>query len=136
MTEITLQDVYTGLSARMDTMTEELVRIRNVVDKFETYDEITVKNGNGKEYTQSRQQFLQWAYDLGKPGGDTDKKIDTMRVLLEGKIAALDPVNQEQKKDIKWDRSWKIGSRITVLVLALVFLVKFVDWNTIFDLMR
>lgn len=136
MSELTLQDVYTGLSARMDTMTQELVRIGTVVDKLETLDHVTVKNGGDREYTQTRQQFVQWAYDNGKPGGLIDGKIETAKALLENKIAMLDPANLEDQKDRKMDRMWKMAGRIAMMILGLVFLIKFVDWNTIFDLIR
>ena len=133
---MTLEEVYKGLSSRMDTMTEELVRIGTVVDKLETLDKVTVKNGDDKEYTQSRQQFVQWAYDNGKPGGLIDQKIETAKALIEEKISKLDPAKQEDEKDRLWDRRFKIAGRVILMVLGLVFLVKFVDWNTVFDLMR
>lgn len=133
---MTLEDVYKGLSARMDLMTDELVRIAQKVDKIDSLEEVTVRNGNGREYTQTRQQFLQWTYDLGKPGGDVDKKIDSMQAIMTQKFEALKPENAEKEREKKMDRAWKWGTRIAMAIVLLIFFIKFFDWETVITLVK
>lgn len=133
---LTLEDVYKGLSSRMDTMTDELVRIAQKVDKIDALEEVTVKNGNGREYTQTRQQFLQWAYDFGKPGGDVDKKIDSMQAIMMQKFDAMRPENTEKERERKYDKIWKWGTRTALAIVLLAFLIKFFDWETVISLVK
>jgi len=133
---MTVEELYKSLSGRMDTMTDELLRIGKVIDKLENYDEVTVTNGDGKEHSQPRQQFIQWGYDYGKPGGIADQKLETLRALFDSKIEDLNPEKQQDTKEKTLDRAWKWGTRVGLALLFLVFIVKFFNWETVFQLMK
>src|SRR5574343_53772 len=130
---MTVEELYKSLSARMDTITEELVRIGNIIQKIEDFDEITVTNGNGKKYSQPRQQFLQWTYDYSKPGGIADQNLERLRVHFDGKLDELNPIKIKATNEKRYDAVWKWGTRAALAVLFIVFIVKFFDWETVFQ---
>lgn len=129
MAELTLRDVYDGLSKRMDTITDELVRIGRIVDKMDKWEEITVRNGGNKEYSQPRQQFFQTMYDFTRPGGDVDKKIDSCRALCAEKINDISPKKQGERIEKRADRYWKWGQRVIIVIAALAVIIKSINWE-------
>ena len=129
--ELTLKDVYDGLSKRMDTITDELVRIARIADKIEEWEEITVRNGGNKEYSQPRQQFFQTMYDFTKPGGDVDKKIDSLRELQNQKIEALMPEQRSRTLNKKVDIYWKWTVRIATVIIASAIVIRAINWESI-----
>lgn len=133
---MTVDELYKAVSARMDTITDELVRIGKFMQKFEDYDEVTVTNGNGKKYTQPRQQFLQATYDYTKPGGMADQKLESLRSVFQAKLDDLNPQKINASKEKRYDQAWKWGTRVALAVMFLVFLVKFFDWETVFQMMK
>ena len=133
---MTVEDLYKAVSARMDTITDELLRIGKFIQKFENYDEVTVTNGSGKEYTQPRQQFMQGTYDYTKPGGIADQKLESLRSVFEAKLEDLNPQKINASKERRYDQAWKWGARVALAVMFIVFLVKFFDWDTVFQMMK
>jgi hypothetical protein len=129
--ELTLKDVYDGLSKRMDTVTDELVRIGRIADKIEEWEEITVRNGGNKEYSQPRQQFFQTMYDFTKPGGDVDKKIDSLRELQNQKIDALMPEQRNKTLNKRVDIYWKWTVRIATVIIASAIVIRAINWESI-----
>lgn len=129
--ELTLKDVYDGLSKRMDTITDELVRIGRIADKIEEWEEITVRNGGNKEYSQPRQQFFQTMYDFTKPGGDVDKKIDSLRELQNQKIDALMPEQRNKTLNKRVDIYWKWTVRIATVIIASAIVIRAINWESI-----
>jgi len=133
---MTVEELYQAVSARMDTITDELVRIGKIMQKFENYDEVTVTNGNGKEYTQPRQQFLQGTYDYIKPGGTSDQKLESLRSVFESRICDLSPQKLSFINEKKYDHLWKWATRGAIALLFIVFIVKFFDWETVFQMIK
>lgn len=131
METLTLRDVYDGLSKRMDTITDELVRIGRIVDKVTEWEEITVRNGNNKEYSQPRQQFFQTVYDDTKAGGLIDKKIDSCRALCLDRINEIGPKSQSERLEKKADRIWKWGQRIIIIFAAVAVIIRAINWDTL-----
>jgi len=132
MADLTLKDVYDGLSQRMDTITDELVRIARIADKIEEWEEITVRNGNNKEYSQPRQQFYQTVYDFTKPGGDVDKKLDTCRVLCTDKIKEIGPKRQGERLERRADTIWKWSQRVMIALAAAAIIIRAINWESLF----
>lgn len=129
--ELTLKDVYDGLSKRIDTLTDEFVRVARIIDKIEEWEEITVRNGGNKEYSQPRQQFFQTMYDFSKPGGDVDKKIDTLRELQNQKIESLMPEQRNRTLNKRIDVYWKWTVRIATIIIASAIIIRAINWESI-----
>ena len=150
MATLTLEDVYKGLSSRMDTMTDELVKVSKGLDSVSYrvgsieagLSDVELKNGGGRIVKQPRQQLIQQAYDYVKPGGILDEKfqvvddkIDEVEEVMIKKFQdcqqRYNPDALDEKAEKKWDMIWKWSSRVALVVIAIATVILAIDWEKI-----
>lgn len=163
MPEITLQEVYQGLSERMDTISDELVNVRRGMDSVafrvgsieSNMVDVELVNGGGRTIKQPRQQLIQQAYDYVKTGGLLDQRFAGVMLELKQDSKELEETLTEEFKrkdseilnkisecrsihnpevqavqtEKKWDRVWKWGTRVTLLVIAVATIILAIDWT-------
>ncbi len=127
---MTLEDVFLGLSERMDTITDELVKVSKGLDSVQYrvssieagMVDVELKNGGGRIIKQPRQQIIQQAYDTMKPGGVLDQKFAECREIHN-------PEKQSMQNEKKLDKIWKWGTRAVVFILAVAAIIVALDWD-------
>lgn len=127
---MTLEDVFIGLSERMDTITDELVKVSKGLDSVQYrvssieagMVDVELKNGGGRIIKQPRQQIIQQAYDTMKPGGVLDQKFNECREMHN-------PAKQSMQNEKKLDKIWKWGTRAVVLILVVAAIIVALDWD-------
>jgi len=106
MPEITLQEVYQGLSERMDTISDELVNVRRGMDSVafrvgsieSNMVDVELVNGGGRTIKQPRQQLIQQAYDYVKTGGVLDQRFAGVMLELKSDSEELEKNLTEEFK--------------------------------------
>ena len=132
---MTLEEVYTGLSSRMDIMTNELVNVGRKLESVQYrvtsieagFLNVELSNGldvNGQREVifKPRQQFIQSAYDMLKTGGELDVKLNKCR-------DDHDPHKINYKIEKKFDVYFKWAERIALIIMALAYIILAIDWN-------
>jgi len=140
---ITLEDVYTGLSSRMDTMTDELVKVSKGLDSLgyrvgsieAGMVDVELKNGGGRIIKQPRQQLIQQAYDYVKPDGILDQRFNEVEEMMTGKFQECKELHNPEKfqrnAEKKLDKIWKWGTRVVLVVIAIATIIIAVDWTKV-----
>jgi hypothetical protein len=128
MAELTLKDVYEGLSERMDTITNELVVVGNLAKETnqrvgtieDSLNDVQLKDLSGNRYKEPRKQFIQRIHEYMQPGGVADQK---MRACADNHSS----VKQLEKAGKIWDVYGKWGTRIVVVIFAIYLVFEIVD---------
>jgi hypothetical protein len=133
----------------MDTISEELVKVGRGQDSMSFrlssievgLVDVELKNGGGGIIKQPRQQLIQQAYDYVKPDGILDKKFDEVEEKFDKMETTMcekfdecrqncyDPHKQSENSEKKYDRMWKWGTRVGVIIIAIVTLFSAIEWG-------
>ncbi|HPS61861.1 MAG TPA: hypothetical protein PLK82_02310 [Bacteroidales bacterium] len=138
---MTLEEVYTGLSDRMDIITDELVKVSRNQESLQfrlgsieaNITEVELKNGGNRMIKQSRQQLNQDTYDQIKQGGMIDQRITNVRSELIEQLSQCktchNPEEIQVEKEKKWDKAWKWSTRIAIVIIAVITILFAVKWE-------
>lgn len=127
---MTLDDVFIGLSERMDNITDELVKVSKGLDSVQYrvssiesgMVDVELTNGGGRKIKYNRKDLIQQAYDTMKPDGIIDQRFNECREIHN-------PEKMSMKTEKRLDKIWKWGTRIVLLIGVIAAVSLAIDWN-------